>query len=310
MLQVDSSEYGLGAVLLQPATKTSSSSIVEWQPVAYSSSSLTPAEQRYAQIEKETLAIVHAFQKFDQLVFGKSNITVHTDHKPLEVIFTRPLASAPHRLQSMMLKLQHYLVNVEYRRGCTLVIADTLFRAPLPDASHDSVHQDLVYQLELEHIAPDLSGFQDATLQDIQAAAATDQEQIELRNIIETGWPSDKNSLLDSVRPYWAIRHELTSHDGLLFKQDRVIIPTSLCPDMLPKLHAARGSEFTQRHARSCLFWPGLTGLINDMCQSCATCAQHAQKHPHEPLQPYPVPTLPWQLVSQDLFALICLRRW
>ena len=83
VLQVDSSEYGLGAALRQPATKTSSSSIVEWQPVAYSSSSLTSAEHRYAQIEKETLAIVHAFQKFGQLLFGKSVITVHTDHKPL-----------------------------------------------------------------------------------------------------------------------------------------------------------------------------------------------------------------------------------
>ena len=205
----------------------------------------------------------------------------------------------------MMLKLQRYSFNVEYRRGCTLVIADTLSRAPLPDASHYPVHQDLVYRLELEHAAPDLSGFQNATLQDIQAAAATDPEQIELRSIIETGWPADKNSLPDSVRPYWAIRHELTSHDGLLFKQDRVITPTSLRPDMLHKLHAAhRGPEFTQCHARSCLFWPGLTGQINDMCQSCATCAQHAQKHPREPLQPYPVPTLPWQLVSQDLFVL------
>ena len=40
------------------------------------------------------------------------------------------------------------------------------------------------------------------------------------------------------------------------------------------------------------------------MCKACLTCAQHAQQHPREPLQPYPVPTLPWQLVSQDLFQL------
>ena len=100
VLQVDSSEYGLGAALLQPATNPPNTSSLEWQPVAYSSNSLTPAEQPYAQIEKETLVIVHAFQKFDQLLFGKSDVTVHTDHKPLEVIFKRPLASAPRPLQS------------------------------------------------------------------------------------------------------------------------------------------------------------------------------------------------------------------
>ena len=33
-------------------------------------------------------------------------------------------------------------------------------------------------------------------------------------------------------------------------------------------------------------------------------CAQHACQYPRKPLQPYPVPNLPWQLVSQDLFAL------
>ena len=57
ILQVDSSEYGLGATLLQPATDTNSGSI-QWQPVAYSSSSLSPTEQRSAQIEKETLQLL------------------------------------------------------------------------------------------------------------------------------------------------------------------------------------------------------------------------------------------------------------
>ena len=53
ILQVDASEYGHGAALLQPATNTTNSSIIQWQPVAYCSSSLSPTEQRYAQIEKD-----------------------------------------------------------------------------------------------------------------------------------------------------------------------------------------------------------------------------------------------------------------
>ncbi len=95
VLQVDASNYGLGTALLQPSLNRTSSGDVQWQPVAYSSSSLTPTEQRYAQIERETPAIVHAFQKFDQPLFGKSDVAVHTDHKPLEVIFNCPLSSAP-----------------------------------------------------------------------------------------------------------------------------------------------------------------------------------------------------------------------
>lgn len=46
------------------------------------------------------------------------------------------------------------------------------------------------------------------------------------------------------ARPYWSVRHELTVHDGLLFKHDRIIIPSSIRERLLRKLHAAHcGSE-------------------------------------------------------------------
>ena len=59
-------------------------------------------------------------------------MVVHSDHKPLEIIFKRPAADAQRRLQSMLLTLQRYSFTVEYRKGSTLHIADTLSRAPLP----------------------------------------------------------------------------------------------------------------------------------------------------------------------------------
>ena len=68
-VQCDASQFGLGAALLQKG-----------QPVAFSSRALTPTEQRYAQIEKECLAIVFAFEKFHQYLFGRDVVTVHSDH--------------------------------------------------------------------------------------------------------------------------------------------------------------------------------------------------------------------------------------
>ena len=171
VLQVDESESGLGAALLQPATHSANSTDISWQPVAYSSSSLSPTEQRYAQIEKETLAIVHTFHKFDQLLFGKADVVVHSDHKPLETIFKRPLADASRRLQSMMLTLQRYTFTVEYRKWSTLHIADTLFQAPLSITSYKKVQDELVYRVEVEAEHHDLSGFQDATIQEIRVVA-------------------------------------------------------------------------------------------------------------------------------------------
>ena len=79
-LQVDASGVGVGGALLQND-----------QPVAFYLKTLTETEQRYAVIEKECLAICLAFKKWDSLLYGKSDITVQTDHQPLESIFKKPL---------------------------------------------------------------------------------------------------------------------------------------------------------------------------------------------------------------------------
>ena len=73
-LQCDASQFGLGAALMQRG-----------QPVAYASRALTPAETRYAQIEKELLAIVLACDRFEAYIYGRDVVLVKTDHKTLGV---------------------------------------------------------------------------------------------------------------------------------------------------------------------------------------------------------------------------------
>ena len=48
--------------------------------------SIPETESRYAQIEKEMLAIVFSEEKFNDFTFGRRTV-VHTDHKPLESIY-------------------------------------------------------------------------------------------------------------------------------------------------------------------------------------------------------------------------------
>ena len=57
-LQCDASQSGLGATLMQNG-----------QPVAYASRALTPTETRYAQIEKELLAIVFGCEHFEAYTY-------------------------------------------------------------------------------------------------------------------------------------------------------------------------------------------------------------------------------------------------
>ena len=116
-IQADASQKGLDACLIQ-----------ENKPVAYASRSLTSAEQNYAQLEKELLAICFACQKFSQFIRGKQ-VNVQSDHKPLEIILKKPIAKASPRVQRMMLKLQRYNITVTYLPGKQMFLADTLSRA-------------------------------------------------------------------------------------------------------------------------------------------------------------------------------------
>ena len=74
ILQVDASQRGLGAALLQ-----------DGGPIAFASKSLTETEGRYTNIEREMLGIVFGLERFHQYVYGR-HVDVHTDHKPLEAI--------------------------------------------------------------------------------------------------------------------------------------------------------------------------------------------------------------------------------
>lgn len=71
-IQCDASKSGLGATLLQKG-----------QPLSYVSRALTLTEQRYAQIEKEALAICFALERLYQYRFGQK-VIVESNHKPLQ----------------------------------------------------------------------------------------------------------------------------------------------------------------------------------------------------------------------------------
>ena len=113
----DASDRGLGACLMQRG-----------QPGAYASRSMTATEVNYAQIEKELLAILFAVERFEQCVYGRP-VRIQTDHRPLESIFRKSLLSAPKRLQRMLLRLQKFDLQVSYKKGTEMYLADTLSRA-------------------------------------------------------------------------------------------------------------------------------------------------------------------------------------
>ena len=118
--------------------------------MAYAFCALTDCERNYAPLELECLAIVFATTKFDQYVFGHPDVTIHTDHRPLEAILHRSLLRAPKRLQAMILSLQRYTLKVVYKPGTEQVIADMLSRGLSKDGGKGTLAHEHGFQMEAQ----------------------------------------------------------------------------------------------------------------------------------------------------------------
>ena len=286
VLNVDASIKGLGAVIMQ-----------DGKPVAFGSKTLTSCERRYANIERELLAIVWGAQKFHTYVYGR-RVIVETDHKPLESIFRKPLNDAPPRLQRMLLKLTKYDLDVRYVPGKQQVISDCLSRAPISDTAPATEPEDVIGINLIEDL-----GFESSTLKRFKETSSNDETSRVVMEYVLKGWPSEKEQVDELAREYWSFKEELSVEDGLLFKSDRIVVPRSLRAEVLDEIHGAHmGESKSLSFARDYVFWPSMTAQIKDRVSSCSICNAFRNRQQRESLHPHDIPGLPWQVVGTDLF--------
>ena len=97
------------------------------RPIAFTTKSLTGAEKRYSNIEREALDILYRLEKFHHYHFMREVSTI-TDHKPLVAIFKKDITTLSQRLQQILLRIHQYRVRIVYKSRPDLFIADWLSR--------------------------------------------------------------------------------------------------------------------------------------------------------------------------------------
>ena len=240
----------MGATLLQ-----------DGKSIVYASGALTSAEQNWAQIEKETLAVVFGLERVDQCTYGRKVVT-ENDHKPLAVILKKPLSQAPKRPQALILPLYRYDVDFHNMEGSKLFIADTLSRACLdvPD-THVRVMK-----------VNALKGESDEIINDVREATAKDESMQKLISILRDSWPDNKNEVPSELKPYFDMRDTLSHQDGVILKGERIMIPKTLRDITKKRLHSAHlGYDSMMGRARDTIFWPPMSHEIRQVAEKCET---------------------------------------
>ena len=86
------------------------------------------------------------------------------------------------------------------------------------------------------------------------------------------GWPG-RTLILNELHPYFTHRSAISYPEGLLLKDQRIIVPSALRSEMKSILHQGHlGIENYKRRARQALFWPLINKELEGIISKCSTC--------------------------------------
>ena len=123
-IATDASWTGAGGVLFQP--KNDDEHITPHNIVAICSKKFNECRLRWPVYRKELFGIVYSLRQFHSYVYGRPDLVIHTDHKPLTYIFeSKELSPA---LQQWLDVILDYTFKIVHRDGVLNHVPDALSR--------------------------------------------------------------------------------------------------------------------------------------------------------------------------------------
>lgn len=286
----DASPVGLGAVLIQYNDQS------EARVISFASRGLTDVEKRYAQTEKEALALVWAIERFHHYLFGRSFELV-TDHKPLETIFgphSRPCA----RIERWVLRLQSYKYKIIYKPGKSN-IADPLSRL----ACTDTLNEVNLCKKTSEYVNWVITKAEPKAIKinEIESESAKDSAICAMKKaLFENDWSSKLTA------PYKAFETEFCFRDNILLRGTRIVMPASLWERMLELAHEGHpGISVMKRRLRAKVWWPKIDQAVENFVKKCFGCTITSAPDRPEPMKRTELPSSAWQHVAMDYCGVL-----
>lgn len=266
VLETDASDSGFGAVLMQ-----------EGHPIAYLSKPLSGRNQGLSTYEKECMAILLAVDKWRCYLQHKPFV-IRTDHKSL--LFLTEQKATTKLQQKAVLKLMDLSFSIVYKQGITNAADDALSRCPTENS----------------------------------LCAISETAPVWLERLV-TGYSDDPqdNQLLQQLVLSNGTFNNYTLHNGVIRYKGRVWLGHNELAQqhVMQALHNSgigghSGVQATYSRIKQLFACPKLKLCIQNFVKSCQTYQQAKVEHVKLPglLEPFPVPTQPWTVVSMDFIEV------
>lgn len=280
----DASPTSLGSAIVQ--RHDGKSRVIE-----FAAKTLTVTERKYPQAQREALAAVWAVERFYYYLSG-IKFTLCTDYRALQFIFKgafRINKRAVSRAESWALRLQHYNFDIKYIPGKDN-IADPLSR--LYEGN------DKAFEEESRLFICNIGSWQQVI--SLKQIAEETKNDIELQTVLQAIEDSDWSEVLPKYR---AMRAELSTIDGVIYKDFLIVIPKSLSEKVLEHAHRGHPGEVTmKRILRERVWWPGMAKDVHNKIKKCLGCALVSRANPPIPMTRTSIPEAAWIDIAIDFF--------
>ena len=187
-----------------------------------------------------------------------------------------------------------------------MVVSDTLSRSHLSRFEPEFPEDSLIHHV---HFVLSNLPISKVRLKQFQLETKNDPILQTLITYTIHEWP-EKHLMPTDFLPYYAHCSDTTFCEGILLKNERIIVPTTLRGEMKSLIHQGHfGFENCKKRARQSLYWPLINSEIEYMIKKCPTCLTFRNRQPSQLIINHPIPNQTWTKMDA-IRTLLFTNKW